>query len=137
MADPMPKMKVVTRRGRCIEGEEDMDIKNKATAALLAAALSGGAGIGAVVAAPTATYASGTSISDAVDPADRTRGQWVRDSLNGLVDNGTINQQQSDAVAEALREAKPTGGRGSPDHRGHGGHRAGGPAMDEAVTAAA
>jgi uncharacterized protein YidB (DUF937 family) len=40
---------------------------------------------------------------------------WVQTALSGLVDDGTITQQQADAVGAALQEARPERG---PGHHG-------------------
>src|SRR4051812_38643041 len=32
---------------------------------------------------------------------------WVKDVLSGLVDKGTLTQDQADAVADALKDARP------------------------------
>jgi hypothetical protein len=34
-------------------------------------------------------------------------GSWVDDALSGLVDDGTLTQDQADAVSDALKEARP------------------------------
>jgi transposase-like protein len=44
---------------------------------------------------------------------------WVSDALDGLVADGTITEQQADAVDQALDEARPE--RGPRDGRGHHG----------------
>ncbi|HKY14446.1 MAG TPA: hypothetical protein VJM33_05940, partial [Microthrixaceae bacterium] len=57
------------------------------------------------------------------DPADDEvrkagKGQWVADALAPLVENGTLTQEQADAVIKALQDARPDGpGRGH--GRGH------------------
>ena len=43
---------------------------------------------------------------------------WVENALGGLVDDGTITQQQADAVEAALEEARPARGPGHPGGRG-------------------
>jgi len=48
--------------------------------------------------APNATKPNGTA------PA---RDQWIKDAIAGLVKNGTITQQQADAVVGAIDNAKP------------------------------
>jgi polyhydroxyalkanoate synthesis regulator phasin len=49
------------------------------------------------------------------DPSDEESGGWVQDAIGGLVDDGTITQDQADAVEDALEGARP-------DHGfGHGG----------------
>jgi hypothetical protein len=49
------------------------------------------------------------------DPSDEGHGGWVQDALGGLVDDGTITQEQADAVEDALEGARPEHGFG---HRG-------------------
>jgi polyhydroxyalkanoate synthesis regulator phasin len=46
------------------------------------------------------------------DPSDDERGGWVQDALSGLVENGTITEEQADAVEEALEDARPDRGFG-------------------------
>jgi uncharacterized protein YidB (DUF937 family) len=46
------------------------------------------------------------------DPSDDERGGWVEDALSGLVEDGTITQEQADAVEEALEDARPDRGIG-------------------------
>jgi polyhydroxyalkanoate synthesis regulator phasin len=41
------------------------------------------------------------------DPSDDERSGWVEDALSGLVEDGTITQEQADAVEEALEDARP------------------------------
>ncbi len=53
------------------------------------------------------------------DPSDDERGGWVQDALGGLVENGTITEEQADAVEEALEDARPDRGfEGGIGHRG-------------------
>jgi hypothetical protein len=44
------------------------------------------------------------------DPSEDENGSWVQDALGGLVDDGTINQEQADAVEDALQDARPEHG---------------------------
>jgi polyhydroxyalkanoate synthesis regulator phasin len=44
------------------------------------------------------------------DPSNDERGGWVQDALSGLVENGTITEEQADAVEEALEDARPDRG---------------------------
>jgi polyhydroxyalkanoate synthesis regulator phasin len=41
------------------------------------------------------------------DSSDDDSGGWVQDALSGLVDDGTITQDQADAVEDALADARP------------------------------
>lgn len=89
-----------------------MNISRKATAALLAASLAGGAGVGAIMTTPMVAFAADASTESTAEATARTPGQWITDALKGLVDKGTITQEQSDAVAKALEDARPEGPRG-------------------------
>jgi polyhydroxyalkanoate synthesis regulator phasin len=53
------------------------------------------------------------------DPSDDERGGWVQDALSGLVENGTITEEQADAVEEALDDTRPD--RGFEEGIGHPG----------------
>lgn len=54
-----------------------------------------------------------TAIAGAQDaPSDDDGGGWVQDALGGLVEDGTITQEQADAVEEALEDARPDQGFG-------------------------
>ena len=75
------------------------------TAATVVASIAAGGVVGAVVGAPTIAGAGGTGTGAA---------GWVRDALGGLVEDGTIDQGQADAVATALEEARPERGWGHP-----------------------
>lgn len=79
---------------------------------------------GAIVAMPLAALAQ--------DDDDGGDG-WLADTLQELVDDGTITSEQADAVEGAIREARPERqGRGP----GAFGHRGGGPlALQEAAAA--
>jgi hypothetical protein len=53
------------------------------------------------------------------DPSSDEGGGWVQDALSGLVEDGTITQEQADAVEDALKEARHDRGLGEgPGHRG-------------------
>lgn len=101
-------------------GPRRESMKNrKVAAAALSATLAVGIGIGSIAAPPMAAFAADTSTSTTAAATARTPGQWITDSLKGLVDKGTITQTQSDAIASTLKDAEPKGGRGG--HGGHGG----------------
>jgi hypothetical protein len=115
-------------------------MRKQLAAVAVGASLLAGAGAGAALMTPViATAADGSSgssdssgSSNGSTNGDATerpeRGQWVRDALQGLVEDGTINQEQATAVAEALEAAKPEGPMG--------GHRFGpGPGLEAAAEA--
>lgn len=106
------------------------------------AAALGGAGVGAAIlnvpglaAAQTATsQAPANGSQSAPDP--NTPPPWMTDALKKLVDAGTINQSQSDAVTQALLAARPPGGPGGPGgHHGPGGPGGPGRGLDSAASA--
>lgn len=82
----------------------------KMTTAAVAASLVGGIAIGSFAAPPMAAFATDSSSSATANATARTPGQWITDSLKGLVDKGTITQQQSDTIASTLEAAEPKGG---------------------------
>lgn len=86
-------------------------MRKKLAAAALSASLLVGGAAGAAVFIPSVASAA-TSASSAVAP------QWVTDALNGLVGNGTIDQAQADAVAQALADARPADDGGGRGHHG-------------------
>jgi polyhydroxyalkanoate synthesis regulator phasin len=94
-------------------------MKKRATTLVLATTLGiGGLAAGAVLVPSIATAAtSDTTVTEAV--GDRV--SRITEALAGLVSDGTITQDQADAVASTLAESLP--GPGGPG--GHGGH--GGP----------
>jgi polyhydroxyalkanoate synthesis regulator phasin len=54
------------------------------------------------------------------EPSSEAEAGWVEDALGGLVEDGTITQEQADAVEEALEDAHP-----GPGLRGGFGHHPG------------
>ena len=86
-------------------------MRKSIAAATLAASLAIGGLAGMV--------AGGPALAGAAETATGAVG-WVQTALSGLVDNGTITQQQADAVRSALEEARPERGLG---HREMGGRR--------------
>ena len=89
----------------------------------ISASLLGGAAVGAVLGAPTLVGAQDDPPAGAApaEEAPEAPGQWVRDALDELVQDGTISTEQADAVATKLAESRPPrpeGGRHG--RRGHG-----------------
>lgn len=79
-------------------------------AATVAASMAVGGLAGTVLGTPV--------IAGAAESATSAVG-WVQEALTGLVDDGTITQEQADAVDTALDEARPERGIG---HHGFGRH---------------
>lgn len=73
-------------------------MKKSIAAAALALSLATGGATGALLAGP--------AVAGAADAATGAAG-WVQDALSGLVDDGTITQEQADAVEAALEDARP------------------------------
>ena len=100
-------------------------MRKTVAAAAMAASLTVGGAAGAALFVPTI---SGAQESD--DPTTETeeteeterpaRGDFLADTLAPLVEDGTIDQGQADAVIEAIQEARP---------EGFGHHRHGGPGL--------
>jgi hypothetical protein len=101
-------------------------MKHRAAAIGLTVGLLAGGAAGIAVGVP--------AISGAQDATEQTeterpdRGQHLRNTLQPLIDDGTITQAQADAVITALEAARPEGGPGM-------GHRGRGPGLDAAATA--
>jgi hypothetical protein len=94
------------------------------------AGLLGGGAIGLLVAMPTFTSAAAQDSSTDSSTADTTEvvvedgaSTRIRESLQELVDDGTITTEQADAVAEHLASTFPRGGgpRGGHHHPGFDG----------------
>jgi hypothetical protein len=130
LPDPFSMMKVSPRKEATTEGNR-MFKNRKVAGVVMAGSLLGAAMAGSFVAPPLAAFAADTSTTATAQATARTPGQWITDSLKGLVGKGTITQAQSDAVAAALKDAQPKGGPGG----GHGG-RGGGPINNAKVAAA-
>jgi polyhydroxyalkanoate synthesis regulator phasin len=76
-----------------------------------------------------------TDSSTTADPADPEKpapGEFLQETLQPLIDDGTLTQEQADKVITAIQEARPFGGRG-PGFGGHGHHMIVG--LDTAATA--
>ncbi len=113
-------------------------MRKTAAAAAMAASLTIGGGAGAILFAPNLVGAQTDDATDettdettdeaTTDEADRPeRGAFLDEALAPLVDDGTIDQGQADAVIAAIQEARPAGFGGHGRH--HGRHVA-----SEAVT---
>jgi hypothetical protein len=84
----------------------------KLAAAVVVASMVGGAGAGIALTTPGLAGAADTATA----AAPKTPPPFVTDALKKLVDAGTINQSQADAVAAALAAAQPPRGPGGPGH---------------------
>lgn len=87
-------------------------MRKSLTAAALAASLTAGGIAGATLFVPDLVSAQDTDSTD----SDKT--DFFEDALTPLVENGTITQEQADAVVEAIGEAMPE--RGFGHHMDHG-----------------
>lgn len=106
--------------------------KSLAAAGLAAGLLTGGAA-GALVVTPGLGVAQEEDTEAPADEGGRPEpGTHLSDALAPLVEDGTLTQEQADAVVEALLDARPEPpfGRGGP---GRFGHR--GPGLDAAADA--
>lgn len=118
-------------------------MRKTAAAAAMAASLTIGGGAGAVLFAPnlvgaqtddTGTDDTGTDDTGTDDAGNEESGRpepgtFLSEALAPLVEDGTIDQGQSDAVVEAIQDAKPDSFGKGPRGRGHIAHVGG-----EAVT---
>lgn len=97
-------------------------MRKTVAAAAMAASLTVGGAAGAALFAPQLVGAQDAAEStDApAEAGARTAGHFVEDALAPLVEDGTITQDQADAVAEALAEARPEGRGHRPGHFGGG-----------------
>jgi hypothetical protein len=95
--------------------------KRLAAAAASASLLAGAAGF-AIGVTGTAGAQSGAPTTTAPSTTKPKPDAWVQNALKPLLDNGTLNQAQIDAVTKALQDARPAG-KGPID----GGLRKGGP----------
>lgn len=107
-------------------------MRKTAAAAAMAASLTIGGGAGAVLFAPNLVGAQtddtdqveeGTTDEGATEDGDRPeRGAFLEDALAPLVEDGTIDQGQADAVIAAIQEARPEGFGEGRHGRHHGRH---------------
>ncbi len=94
--------------------------KNRLAVLGLTAGLLAGGAAGVALGVPAVSGAQDTTTEQTVpesgtEEAPPEHGQWLSDTLAPLVENGTITQEQADAVIAALREARPEGrGPGGP-----------------------
>lgn len=94
-------------------------------AATMSAAILGGAAAGTFLFTPGLAGAqtddtTSTTLTEQVEASGQARperGAWVADTLAQLVTDGTITQEQADAVAAALEANRPEHG---PGHEGRG-----------------
>jgi hypothetical protein len=91
-------------------------------AATMSAAILGGAAAGTFLFTPGLAGAqtddsSSTTVVEETGQARPGRGAWVAETLAQLVTDGTITQEQADAVAAALEANRPEHG---PGHEGRG-----------------
>jgi hypothetical protein len=93
-------------------------MRTKLAAAAVVASMLGGAGAGVLLSTPSVATAQTATTTAQTDPPAQP--QWMTDALKKLVDDGTINQAQADAVAAALEAAKPARGPGGPGRPGPG-----------------
>lgn len=88
-------------------------MRKTVTAAAMAASLTVGGAAGAALFVPTISGAQedGTTTEPADEGTSPEKGDFLADALAPLVEAGTIDQAQADAVIEAIQEARPEGKR--------------------------
>jgi polyhydroxyalkanoate synthesis regulator phasin len=105
--------------------------RSTTVAALGLAAVLGITGAGVAVAGVAGPAHSTSAVSSVVDDV----AQRIEDALSGLVDDGTITQEQASEVARTLAESRDRGRHGGPGgamgRPGMGGPGMGGPGMGE------
>jgi polyhydroxyalkanoate synthesis regulator phasin len=107
--------------------------RSTTVAALGLAAVLGITGAGVAVAGVAGPAHSTSAVSSVVDDV----AQRIEDALSGLVDDGTITQEQASEVARTLAESRDRGRHGGPGgamgRPGMGGPGMGGPGMGEGM----
>jgi len=100
-----------------------MNVQKKLAAIGLSVGLIGGGAAGAIMSTSGISGAAPTAIQQdesTENPGEKgDRGDHLADVLAPLVEDGTLNQEQADAVVAALQEARPEGRKG---HRGAKAH---------------
>lgn len=140
---PIERMKIMNTNDKTTSSPTGRSGVNRAVAAGLTLGVIGGTAAGLVFGVPGLTSAAsgdGTvqpaaivqqidETDPAVPPGDAPAemGTRLRDTLQALVDDGTLTAEQADAVTAHLIENRPERGGGG-EGRGPGGHR-GGPGM--------
>ena len=82
-------------------------MRKSVTAAALAASLTIGGAAGAALFTPTLSGAQTDETPTEETTDDDRRGDFLGDALAPLVDDGTITQDQADAVIDAIHDARP------------------------------
>lgn len=97
-----------------------MNTKNAVVTAVAVAAIAGGAAVAVPAFAADNSTPSSSATSGTDTQKDTTRTNPFTESLSGLVDKGTITQDQADAITSSLQAQRAEKGeRGGPG--GHGG----------------
>ncbi len=81
-------------------------MKRTIAAAAIAGTLLTGVAVGSTALGPISAIAQSDS-GDEGGEAARPRHTWLEDAINKLVDDGTINRAQGDAVLAAIRDHRP------------------------------
>ncbi|HZJ27454.1 MAG TPA: hypothetical protein VFF40_10675 [Acidimicrobiia bacterium] len=97
-------------------------MKRRLVATAAAASLLVGSAAGAVIVVPGLAGAAShdTEVTAEAQDGRPDPTEKIREALQGLVDDDTINASQADAVASTLAESAPRGGPGGGHHRGGG-----------------
>src|SRR5680860_1226098 len=94
-------------------------MKRRLVATAAAASLLVGSAAGAVIVVPGLAGAAShdTEVTAEAQDGRPDPTEKIREALQGLVDDDTINASQADAVASTLAESAPRGGPGGGHHR--------------------